>query len=68
MFVGADYTLRKPTVKVTLPVTHAVAANLDVRNSLFLAPPLRESLGRKPGDLRNVLRRKQSGRPHFSRI
>src|ERR1700683_745250 len=30
MFVGADYTLRKPTVKVTLPVTHAVAANLYV--------------------------------------
>src|SRR5277367_6105570 len=53
VFVGVDYTLRKPTVKVARPVTHTVAADFYVRNAPFLASPLRQSLNRKARDLRD---------------
>jgi hypothetical protein len=40
VFVGADYTLRNPAVKVAETVTHTISANLYVRETAPLASPL----------------------------
>ena len=49
--LDANYMLTNPLVKVNLPIPHAVAADLHIRNAPLLAAPLGEGFNRKPGYL-----------------
>jgi hypothetical protein len=51
VLVGRDYTLRKPTVKVTLPISNEVSTDLHERRASLLASPLRKGLNGKTGYL-----------------
>jgi|SRR6516225_12200209 hypothetical protein len=48
VLLDAHYTLGDESVKVTLPVSNAIATDLHVRDSSSLATPLRERFNRKP--------------------
>jgi hypothetical protein len=46
--------LSNPLVKVDLPITHAIGADLHVGNAAPLAAPLSKGFNRQPGYLGNL--------------
>jgi hypothetical protein len=59
VLLDADYTLREPSVKVTLSISHDIAAQLQEWNTAALRSPLSECLHRETSDTRNIFGREQ---------